>query len=487
MADARKLGIRMVVESPRKRAIRELADRLAPEREEWIERNRFYHEEDERYLRFLVGSRQRVLDLGCGTGRLLSALEPSRGVGVDFSSAMIDEARARHPQLEFHVGDVEDPSVLGALSGPFDVILLADTVGALEDCQRTLVNLYSLCHRETRVVIAYYSRLWSPVLYAAKKSGQQMPQTELNWLSAQDLADILALADFDVVRIDSRQIVPKRVGGLGSVANRFFGTLPGIRRLALRNYVVARPAREAVLGQPSATVVIPCRNEAGNIAPAIDRLPRFCDDIEVIFVEGHSQDNTVTEVQRVIEKHPELDIKLVQQKGKGKADAVRAGFDTARGDILMILDADLTTPPEDLPKFYEAITRGKGELIMGSRLVYPMERDAMRTLNIAGNKIFSLLFSWLLNQRITDTLCGTKVISRLHYERIKQGRGYFGDFDPFGDFDLIFGAAKLNLDIVEIPVRYRARTYGSTQISRFRHGWLLLRMVGVAWRKLKAV
>jgi SAM-dependent methyltransferase len=485
--DARASGTRMVVESRRKLAIRELADHFAAERDDWIERNRFYHEEDERYLRFLVGPGQRVLDLGCGSGHVLAALNPKCGVGVDFSSLMIDEARRRHPHLEFHVGDVEDPSVLEALDGPFDVILLADTIGSLEDCQRTLVNLHRLCHRETRVVIAYYSRLWSPLLYAAKVIGQQMPQTELNWLAAQDLADIMDLADFQVVRLDSRQIVPKHAGGVGSLANRFIGTLPAIRRLALRNYVVARPGREAALGPRSATVVIPCRNEAGNVAPAIDRLPRFTDDIEVIFVEGHSNDNTVMEIQRVIEKHPDLDIKLMHQDGKGKADAVREGFDAARGEVLMILDADLTTPPEDLPKFYEAITRGKGELIMGSRLVYPMERDAMRALNILGNKVFSVLFSWLLNQRITDTLCGTKVISRSHYEKIKQGRGYFGEFDPFGDFDLIFGAAKLNLEIVEVPVRYRARTYGSTQISRFRHGWLLLRMVVVAWRKLKAV
>jgi ubiquinone/menaquinone biosynthesis C-methylase UbiE len=485
--DERSIVTGMVAESRRKHAIRELADRLAPERDDWIERNRFYHEEDERFLRFLVGPDQRVLDLGCGTGHALAALSPSRGVGVDFSSAMIEEARRRHPHLEFHVGDVEDPVVLEALNGPFDVILLADTVGSIEDCQRTLEGLHSLCHRETRVLIAYYSRLWGPLLHAAMRIGQQMPQTELNWLSAQDLAGIMALADFEVVRLDSRQIVPKSVGGVGRLANRFVGTLPGMRHLALRNYVVARPRREAALTQKSATVVIPCRNEAGNIAPAIDRLPRFCEDIEVVFVEGHSQDNTVTEIHRVIEKHPELDIKLLRQDGKGKADAVRRAFDTARGDVLMILDADLTTPPEDLPKFYEAITNGNGELIIGSRLVYPMEQDAMRTLNILGNKIFSLLFSWLLNQRITDTLCGTKVISRSHYEKIKQGRSYFGEFDPFGDFDLIFGAAKLNLRIVEIPVRYRARTYGSTQISRFRHGWLLLRMVIVAWRKLKAV
>jgi glycosyltransferase involved in cell wall biosynthesis len=336
-------------------------------------------------------------------------------------------------------------------------------------------------------VIAYYSRLWSPLLQVGQRIGQQMPQPEPNWLSADDLAGVLYLADFEVVRLDYRQVLPKRLGGVGPLVNRFVGTLPGVSRLGLRSYLVARSITPRAAARPSATVVIPCRNEAGNVAPALDRIPAFCDDMEIIFVEGHSRDDTLREIERMIGSYPDRDIKVLRQKGKGKGDAVRVGFEAARGDILMILDADLTTPPEDLPKFYDAIVSGKGELVMGTRLVYPMEDDAMRLLNILGNKIFSLLFTWLLDQRITDTLCGTKVLWRRHYEKIKAGRSYFGDFDPFGDFDLIFGAAKLNLRIVEIPVRYRARTYGSTQISRFRHGLLLLRMVVVAFRKLKAV
>ncbi len=475
-------------QSPRKRAIRQANDELASERERWIERNAYYYGEDHGYTRFLVPPGLRVLDLGCGTGRLLAALRPSRGVGVDFSPAMVEEARRRHPDMEFHLGDVEDPEVLDRVGGPFDVVLLSDTVGSLEDCEATLRHLHRCCDHDTRVVIAYYSRLWSPLLNVGQRVGQQMPQPEPNWLSADDLAGLLYLADFEVVRRDFRQVLPKRLGGVGPVVNRFIGTLPGVNRLGLRSYLVARsvapgwsPAR------PSVTVVIPARNEAGNVFPAIARIPRFCDDIEIIFVEGHSKDDTRAEIDRVIKEYPDLDIKVLGQSGKGKGNAVREGFEEARGDVLMILDADLTTPPEDLPKFYAAIVSGKGELVMGSRLVYPMEDDAMRLLNILGNKVFSLLFTWLLDQRITDTLCGTKVLWRRHYEKIKAGRSHFGDFDPFGDFDLIFGAAKLNLKIVEIPVRYRARTYGSTQISRFRHGLLLLRMVVVAFRKLKAV
>jgi len=281
-------------------------------------------------------------------------------------------------------------------------------------------------------------------------------------------------------------LLPRRLLGIGPLVNRWIGTLPLIRKFCLRNYIVARPLAGPLEERPSATVLIPCRNERGNIEPAIRRLPHFCDDLEVIFVEGHSGDGTLEEIERVIGEFPELDIRVTVQDGRGKGDAVRKGFDMARGDVLMILDADLTVPPEDLPKFYEALVSGQGEFINGTRLVYPMESEAMRSLNLAANHIFSLLFTWLLNQRFTDTLCGTKVLRRHHYRMIVDNRAWFGDFDPFGDFDLIFGASRLNLRVVEVPIRYRNRAYGETQISRFQHGWLLLRMVVFAFFRLKA-
>jgi SAM-dependent methyltransferase len=473
--------------STRKERIRTLADQLAPDRDAWVERNAFYYEEDERFTRFLVSPGQRILDLGCGTGRLLAGLQPSYGVGVDFSAAMVVEARRRHPHLEFVIGDIEDPAVLKRITGTFDVILLSDTVGALDDVQQTLASLHRFCEPETRLIISYYNRLWAPVLRVGQWLRLQMPQREQNWLSGKDLANILTLADFDVVRLDTRQLLPRRALGFGRLVNRYLGTLPGVRAAALRSYVVARSARTRPAKPSSTSIIVPCRNEAGNVAQAVERTPEFCDDMEFVFVEGHSQDDTFAAVERVIAEHPSIDIKLVRQDGKGKADAVRKGFTVARGDILMILDADLTTPPEDLPKFYDVISSGRGELVMGSRLVYPVEDDAMQTLNVAGNKFFSMIFTWLLNQRITDTLCGTKVLTRASYDRVSAARQYFGDFDPFGDFDLIFGAAKQSLKIVEVPVRYRSRTYGSTQISRFRHGLLLLRMTGVGYRRLKAV
>ena len=437
-------------------------------------------------MRFLVRPGLRVLELGCGTGDLLGALEPSHGVGIDLSQNMIEVARRTFPRFQFMQGDVEDPDLLESLEGTFDVIILSDTIGYLDDCAQLLENLHRVCTRETRIVIAYYSWFWEPILKLGEIVGLKMPSVELNWLSTEDTMGFLQIADFEPVKREWRQMVPRRLFGLGTLINRFVGTLPLVRRLSLRNYLVARPLRNAALDSPSVTVLIPCRNEQGNIENAIRRLPRLSSDMEIMFVEGHSRDRTLDEIHRVIVAYPELDIKVLVQDGKGKGDAVRKGFANARGDILMILDADLTVPPEDLSKFYAAIARGKGEFINGSRLVYPMQDQAMRFLNFLANRTFSWLFTWLLNQRYTDTLCGTKVLTRKNYETLYANRSYFGEFDPFGDFDLIFGATKLNLKMVEIPIRYAAREYGETQISRFRHGWLLLKMVVFAYKKLKA-
>jgi SAM-dependent methyltransferase len=475
--------------SARKQEALAQAEAVAGERTRWIARNRYFYDDHYRYLRFLVPEGSRVLDLGCGIGDVMAALAPARGVGLDISSAMIDVARKENPSFEYHVGDIESADVIAGLEGPFDAIILSDTIGNLEDIEATIESLHALCTPDTRLIVSYYSRAWQPLLRLAEALGGKQRQLPLNWLGTEDIAALLGLADFEVIKREWRQLLPKRWLGLGYLVNRTFGTLPGLRRFSLRNYIVARPLPERRMPAelPSATVLIPCRNERGNIETAIKRMPRFAPEQEILYVEGNSNDGTWEEIQRVIKAYPDWTIRGVQQDGKGKGDAVRKGFDAAAGEVLMILDADLTVPPETLPKFYRALVAGKGEFVNGTRLVYPLEDEAMRPLNLMANRTFSLLFSWLLNQRLTDTLCGTKVLTKTHYNRIAAGRAYFGEFDPFGDFDLIFGAARLNLKLVEIPIRYQARTYGETQISRFADGFLLLRMVVFAWRKLKAL
>jgi hypothetical protein len=468
--------------------IKALFNKYAADRASWIEKNAAFYADDRHYFGFLIPEGKRVLQLGCGIGDLLASVKPSRGVGIDFSEAMLKEAQRRNPGLEYRCGDIEDPETFANLEGPFDYVIISDTIGVLDDVLTSIKNCRTVCSDETRLIIAYYSHLWEPILRLGEKLGMKMPQPEMNYLQPGDITNLMRLGGFEPIKEEWRQLVPKHWFGLGRLINNLFGALPVIRRLCLRTYVVARPEPSGKQRRRSASVIVPCRNERGNIESAVARMPRFTEDIEIIFVEGNSSDGTYEECLRVQESYSKTwDIRVLKQDGKGKADAVWKGFDHARCDVLMILDADLTVPPEQLAQFHAAMEENRGEFVMGTRMVYPMEDQAMRFANWFGNRVFATLFSFILNQRITDCLCGTKVISKADYQRLKAAKSYFGDFDPFGDFDLIFGASKLNLKILEVPARYRARSYGETQISRWTDGFTLIRMVIFAWRKLKMV
>lgn len=461
---------------------------IAPQRDQWRQRNRYYHHEVEKLYQFLIPPGSSVLQVGSETGDLLQALQCRRGVGIEDCEVMVKIAKQKYPHLEFHQGSIETC----AIEGLFDYIILADSVGLMEDVQNSLQQLHPFTTPRTRIILSYFNYLWEPLLKLAETLRLKIPQPQLSWLAPADLEDLLYLSDYEVIRKGQRVLFPKYIPLFSIVLNKYLSYFPLIDHLCLIQYIIARPKPDTPLTNakreslPSCTVVIPCRNEKGNIEAAVRRLPELGCHTEVLFVEGGSTDGTREEIERVISLYGKTrDIKLIVQQGKGKADAVRSGFRHATGELLLILDADLTVSPEDLPKFFEAAVRRKGEFIMGSRLVYPMENEAMPLLNVMGNKIFSTLFSWILDQHTKDTLCGTKVLFKSDYEAIERGRAYFGEFDPFGDFDLIFGAAKQNLKIVEIPIRYRERTYGTTNISRWRHGWLLFRMCGFAMRRMK--
>jgi hypothetical protein len=455
-------------------------DRRAPLRPK--ETQRAYQRLLRNYYEFLVPPGLNVLEVGCSLGDLLAAVRPSRGLGIDFSPAVIELARQRHPALEFQVSEAVEFST----NEHFDYILLSDLVNDLSDVQALFKRLLSVSIPRTRLVLNFFNNLWRPILAFAEKIGAKAPTPQQNWLSLDDVCNLLHLAGWELVKSDTRVLWPIRTPLLERFFNRWLAPL--LPHCCLAVTVIARPKPQPnTRPEFRCSVVIPVRNEAGNIEPAVLRTPEMGLGTEIIFIEGHSKDNSWDEVQRVIKKYPHRNLKLMKQQTRGKGGAVREAFAAATGDLLLILDADLTMPPEELPKFYEIARNGTAEFVNGVRLVYPMEEEAMQFLNMVANKVFGLTFSWLLGQKIKDTLCGTKVLFRADYERIAKNRAYFGDFDPFGDFDLMFGAAKLNLRMVDLPIRYRARTYGETNIHRWRHGWLLLRMVLFAARRLKFI
>jgi SAM-dependent methyltransferase len=463
----------------------EYFDSIAERWDRWQKRSQYYHQSVKRLLQFLIPQHASVLELGCATGDLLNAVQPSVGVGVDISSEMIQRAQKKYPAHTFHTMNAEQLS----LEQKFDYVVMSDLVGHLHDIQQTLEKSQKVMTPRSRLILTYYNFIWEPILLLAEKLRLKTPQPHQNWVNTHDLHNLLDLANFEIIRSGYRLLLPKNIPLLSWFFNKYLSQLPFLRKFCIVRFIVARPRIQGIHPQQfSVSIIIPARNERGNIEPAVQRIPKMGRKTEIIFVEGGSNDGTLDEIRRVAKAYKKKRfISTCVQSGTGKANAVREGFARATGDILMILDADLTVAPEDLPKFYNALTANRGEFVNGSRLVYPMEKQAMRFLNLLGNKFFSMMFTYLLDQKFKDTLCGTKVLFKADYEKLAANRSYFGEFDPFGDFDLIFGAAKQNLKIVEMPIRYAERTYGETNIQRWRHGLLLLKMVGVAARRLKFV
>jgi len=480
--------------------VRVYFDSFAEQRDAWRNRNLGYHRELEHIYSYYIPKNSSVLEVGCATGDLLASLDPSRGVGLDLSPKMVEHARIKFPKLRFENTALEKWDAAGEM---FDYIVLSDVLGFVFDILAFLKALRPLCHPRTRIVFNTHSRLWQPALSLAETLGLKYRQPVLNWVATEDVTNLLNLAGFDVIGTDSRMLMPKRIPLLSRFANSWLAPFSPFKHLCLTNVILARLPQAPLerrqnerrkrdsgaeiysANELTVSVICPCRNEAGNIPHIVRRLPKFGKAVELIFVEGNSKDDTYAACLQAKDDNPSLDISVYKQPGKGKKDAVWLGFAKAKYDVLMILDADISVPPEDLTAFYDALASGRAEFANGSRLVYPMENKAMRFLNLIANKFFSMAFSYLLGQNVKDTLCGTKVLLKKDFEKLLAGSAYFGEFDPFGDFDLLFGASKLGLKIVDVPIRYRERIYGETQISRFRHGWMLLKMCFVGLRRLK--
>jgi hypothetical protein len=463
---------------------RELLNRGAAGRERSIARHPAYYENLRECLGGVVERGKRVLCLRSDVGQYLEWVDAAYGVGVEIAPELNRIAREQRPQYEFHTVDsLEDLEV----DGPFDYVLIVDAVNELFDVQETLEGIAPLCTNQTRLVISFYNFLWQPLARLAQARGLKREQPLQSWLSSPNLRHLLNLAGFECIREQRSLLWPFRVPLLSRVLNGTLAKLPWIEKLCLVNTVVARrqPARRD-RPEASVSVVIPCRNEAGNVEAAVRRTPEMGAGTELLFCDDRSTDGTADEVRRMQAAFPERKIRLIEGPGINKAENVWAGFDAAENDVLMILDGDLAVPPEELPKFYRALVEGRGEFINGTRMVYPMRDQAMRLANVFGNKLFSLLFSHILSRDISDTLCGTKVLWRGDYERLKPLRGSWGIEDRWGDYELIFGAAKLNLAHVDLPVHYMERTYGETKMTgRLRNAWVMLRMCLAAFRRLR--
>ncbi|MBU2103021.1 MAG: glycosyltransferase family 2 protein [Candidatus Omnitrophica bacterium] len=461
---------------------------------DFFEANREYVKKKKRWGRYIhrvnfsmieshVPANVKFLAIGPWVSKSLLSLRDSTGVVVD---PYCDKADSESmPKIKFfsnfeHFKDSNEK---------FDYIILSFSIGMMEDIIDSFIDLRRFCTSHTRIISTYYSRAWQPFIKAAEFTGLKFKMPEMNWVPLQEIENLMFLADFQIIKRSLFCLVPTFIPLLSNFVNKFISPIPFINLFGILTIEVGRPLHlpdnHNRRHSPKVSVVVAAKNEEMNIPFIVKRIPSTSFEKEIIFVEGGSKDRTREAIEKVIADNPSLDIKFLTQDGKGKKDAIEKGFNAAQGDILIILDADLTVCPESLPKFVHALISDKAEFINGSRMVYPMRGKAMRFCNLLGNIFFSWIFSYLINQQIRDTLCGTKAFWRKDYLHIVENRRHFGQFDPFGDFDLLFGATYINLKIVDLPVRYEERRYGDTNIRRWRDGFYLLRMVIVGLNKLK--
>jgi len=472
----------------RRQRTRDHLSKIAARRESWINRNRYYYRLVNRLLCFLVEPQKKVLSVRCGPGNLLAAVRPAVGKGIDICSDIVEIARQRSPSLEFAVAfpDKEEFSHAFEKNEKFDYILF-DEVGDTVDVLQALRNFRPLCERHTRLLITTYNHLWEPLVTLAEWTGMKVPRTEQNWLSTSDIRNLLKLAGFEALGTHRIVLLPKYVPLLSGLLNSLCARLPVLSRLCMTQVIVARMLPPLIpRDRLSVSVIVPCKNEKGNIEDAVRRIPALARETEIIFCDDQSTDGTVEEVLRMQSLYPEKTIHLEHGPGVCKSRNVWTGFNSAGGDVLMILDADLTTIPEELPHFVDVIASGQAEFVNGSRLVYPVPKGAMNATNMLGNKFFSVAFTYLLGQPVKDTLCGTKVLWKTDWVRIKPMLGSWGTEDRWGDYELLFGAAKLNLKILDLPVHYQERIYGTTKMTKvFRNGLVMLKMCWHGFLKLK--
>jgi len=458
-------------------------DAHAHARSGWRKRNAAYYHDVDSFIAFLVPANSTVLHAGADSSELLTKLSPKKGLGIHPSPATVAQIAPTGHGLSYSNCDLVD------VAGTYDYVVFSDILGHVDDVEAVLREAADRIPWNGRIVITQYNALWEPILGLASKLRLRMPSVRQSWLSGTDLENFARLAGLETTRRGTRMLLPFYVPLVSGFLNKYVGNIFPFTRLGLYHYLVLRKQNARTpIEPPTLSIVVPARNEAGMIDTILQDLTALECMTELIFVEGHSNDQTYEAIERAVLTYTgDKKILYTKQAGKGKGDAVRKGFDMATSDIITIFDADMTVPAADMPKFYRAIVENRGDFINGSRLVYPLKKESMRFLNLIANKFFGLAFSWLLNSKLKDTLCGTKMLWREDYMEIQAGRAFFGDFDPFGDFDLLFGAAKLNRKIIDMPVHYGERTYGTTNIQRWRHGWLLLKMVVFAMRKIKFI
>lgn len=355
----------------------------------------------------------------------------------------------------------------------FDVIVVTDVLEIYSDIYLFLEKLNNLLEDNGKLILSSVNTRWGNLLKIAELLGLKSKTNNFSYIHLNKIEKISNGAGYDLIETITRQFIPFKFLYLGNIINKILELLLFYFKFGVKTYIVLRKIsiREKSL---SKTIIIPAKNEEGNLEELVSRIPKF-ENCEIIFSIGESSDRTLEVSKKIIDKNSDFNIKLIEQSKNGKANAVWEAIALSSGDVLAILDSDLSVDPETLKDFFKIIESNSADFVNGTRLVYEMEKGSMRIINKLGNRVFQYLIGKIINEDLTDSLCGTKVFKKDLIKKIFWWQDNFNLKDPFGDFDLIFAASYTGQKILEYPIHYRTRKYGTTQISRFRDGFKLVK------------
>ena len=361
---------------------------------------------------------------------------------------------------------------LSTINKKYQRIILTDVVENYDDVFALLNIVSNLLTIDGKLIISSINTKYLILSRTLEFLKLKDSNENTSYIHVKKIRNITSGVGLEYQKFYTKQLFPFSFFYVGNVINKIMEIISFQLNLGIKTYIIFRPAI-ITNSKNSKSIIIPAKNEEGNLVELVSRIPKF-ENTEIIFSYGKSKDNTLKVMKQITQSNKLFKFKLVKQTKNGKANAVWEALNVVENDLIAILDADISVDPETLSDFFDIIEKNNADFVNGTRLIYDMEKNSMRFLNRIGNRFFQFFISKIIKEALTDSLCGTKVFKKSYLNDLYFWQNIFGKKDPFGDFDLIFAAAYSGQKIVEMPIVYRERKYGTTQIARFKDGFKLL-------------
>tara|TARA_B110000977_G_scaffold125183_1_gene160299 strand:+ start:1495 stop:2904 length:1410 start_codon:yes stop_codon:yes gene_type:complete len=444
-------------------------------RENFLKKKNFLFDEISKALNYLINDSNYVKFFCCGNSSIVNKVNSKNIYINEINNTFINSLTKSEIKKEDEINKNLN----------FDHIVIAD-IEHQKFITKNLIDLNEKIDNECRVIVLSKSIFWSTLINFYKKIKNIGPDKN-NFLPYSNLRKIFLNTNFEIVKNEKIIFFPFQFSLLTKFINQIF-RFPVLNFFCMINLTVLKKVQKKNYQAEGKKIsfIIPCKNEGGNIKFFYEKIINSTINAEFLFGNDNSSDNTLDEIKKLQQAIPNKEIKIYDGPGVCKSENVYKGINLASGEIILIYDADLTVSFDDLVNSINLLLKTDADFINCTRMIMPQQKNAMKFLNFYGNLFFAFLFSILFKQKITDTLCGTKIFFKKDWEQIKKYNNTWGAKDLWGDFDLLLGAYKNNLKIVENPISYTDRKEDETKMTGIiKNSIRMLIITFVAYYKLR--